>query len=419
MSRFIITRNSIDGSYFKGKNINLLCLFYLLLWTLVPAFSAITNHGIFRVLFAVILIAWILTAIQNIPRYVALKLTIQFGLFGFVLVLYSVIGYGDLGFYDIVNYLLLFGFSLNGVLYNKLNSKKLDSMIVMYSLTLLLLTTVTTMMALQMNPNAARLLTSSQTDQGASIVLRSQNVGAFDFIYGLVIVFPVLVSMLKSKLSKNLKIYCGMLAVVISICVIKSNFTTALLLLFVGFWLPGVFNNSKNMNLKLCTIILIVILVPLLLPCFLRSVYRSTSSILAREKIEGLLLYMNGIGQAEDVSSRVSLFKMSFSSFLKKPLYGVGGYYRTISVANVGKHAQFVDDLARYGILGGAPLLLFVFYSIKNCTTKSKITRSSFFSSIVIFLFLGFMNPIYNYGILTCFFVVSSTLSRYVDRGDK
>lgn len=417
MSRFIITRNTIDGIRFRGKNINLLCLAYLLLWTLVPAFSVITNRGVFRILFAVILFCWILTAVQNLPQNVVIKSTILFGSFAIIAIVYWAVGYGDLGFYDLVNYLLLFGFSLNSMLYSKINSKRLDSMILKYSMVLLSLTVLTTTVALQTNSNAARLLTSSQTDEGATMLLRSQNVGAFDFIYGLVIVFPALIAMLKNGRKKLMKVYACILIMGVFTCVIKSNFTTALLLMFMGFLLPYIFNGSKNTGVKLCMFILIAAVAPLSLPYFLRFVYNRTTSILAKEKIKGLLLFMSGIGGAEDVSSRVTLFKMSLISFLKNPLLGVGGYYRTTTIANVGKHAQFIDDLARYGIIGGIPLLWFIYNSIKKSTAHDRIMSTAFFPSVVIFCVLGFMNPIYNYGVLACFFIIASTLARYVDRG--
>lgn len=418
MSRLVIQVNSIDGIQFKGKIVNLLCLFYLMLWILVPAFSVIANRGIFRVLFAVIFFLWICTAIQNLPGDVVLTEVALFGIFALVQTLYGFIGYGDIQFYDAVNYYLLFGFAINSMLYSKIDSQKLDLFIIKYSMILLFITIVTTLIALHKNGNVARLLTASQTNADVTEQLRGENIGAFDFIYGLVVLFPVYIIAF-AKGEKVMKVLSSVMTVAILFCVIKSNFTTALLLIFVGIFLPFILNGSKNILVKIFIIVTIAIVVPIALPYFLGLVYAHTTSILAKEKINGLLLFMSGANGAEAVSSRVTLFKLSFKSFLNSPIIGVGGYYRTTTVAYVGKHAQFIDDLARYGMIGATPLLAFLHFSIKKSVSHSTLKESVLFPSIIIFVALGFLNPIYNYGILACFFIISTTMARYIDRRNK
>lgn len=417
----IISRNSIDGVLFKGKITNLMCLFYLVVWTLVPAFSVNTNSGIFRILFAVILFMWIITAIENLPPKVFFNAVALAGCFFVVMVSYGILHYGDLGFYDVVNYILLFGFAINSILYCRLDNVKLDRIILCFSLIIVLLTIVTTLMGLLTNSDVARLLTSSSTNESAANILRARNIGAFDFIYGLVIIFPVLVSMFRKTRNRFFKCCIFIMIILTSLCVIKSNFTTALILLFIGFWLPFVFSSGKNMVGKLLLIICIAIIASLLFPYFLKLIYSITTSILAKEKIMGILMFLNGTENAGDVTSRVSMFQLSLSNFLSNPIFGVGGYYRITMVLYVGKHAQFIDDLARYGIIGGIPILAFVIYCIKRSILikpDDSLYKSSLFPSIILFCLLGLLNPIYNYGILVSFFIVATTLARYIDRGN-
>ena len=420
-SCFSIARNSIDGIPFKRKIINLMCLFYILIWTLVPAFSVHTNRGMFRILFAIIVFMWILTAFENLPKRLLLNLIMLAGVFFVIMGLYAFLHYGDLGFYDVVNYVLLFGFALNSVLYYKIDSKKLDRRIIVASLFFVAVTSLTTVKGLLTNVNAARMLTSSSTDVNATELLRGQNIGAFDFIYGLVIIFPVLICAFRKTRKKLYKVCVLLMTILIVVCVVRANFTTALLLIFIGFWLPFIFSSEKNVIGKLLIISIIAIVLPILFPLFLKTMYNITTSTLAKEKIMAIFLYMNGSGNAGDVTSRVSLFKLSISSFLHNPIWGVGGYYRTTTASYIGKHAQFIDDLARYGIIGGIPLISFVIYSIKNSIYVKKngtLFKSSFFPSLIIFCLLGFLNPIYNYGVLVCFFIVATTMARYIDRGN-
>lgn len=415
----IIYLNAIEGIPFKRKCLNLFCLFYLLLWCLVPAFSIMTNRGVFRILFGLILTVWILTAIENLPKQLFIKVTLLMGGFLCVMGIYGFLGYGDIGFYDIINYVLLFGFALNGILYCKINSEKLDYIIITFAFLCLFLTTTTTLVGLLSNSSAARLLTSSSTNEGATKLLRSQNIGAFDFIYGLVILFPLLITTVMKAKGLVLRLVSFVLAILAVLCIIKSNFTTALLLLFLGACLPFFVLDKKNSIRNVVLVMVVTLLVRFVLPYFLEFVYSITTSILAKEKIAGVLLFMNGGSSANDVSSRVSLFELSLSSFIHNPFFGVGGYYRTTTVAYIGKHSQFVDDFARYGLLGGIPLTSFLFFSIKRCFSAEgtrPILNSPLFPSFVIFCLLGLLNPIYNYGILSSFFIIATTLARFLNR---
>lgn len=420
--KFIIHRSYIEGKHFKWKTANLMCLFYLLFWMLVPAFSVRASEFVSKVLFALVALIWIATAIANLPKQVVCKMAVPFGIFFSQMLLYVVIHFGDAGFYSTISYVLLFAFALNAAAYNRVDSRKLDLIILWYVLILLLITTSTTIIGLFQNGNASRLLTSSSTDIGTSVLLKQKNIGSFDLIYGLVIAFPTMSLAIKRRddVPTGMRIGFFALTILSVVCIIKSNFTTALLLLFVAAWLPVVFSNRSNIIAKLLLILIVTFLVPILLPYFLNFAAEITTSIYAKQKIENILLVLFGETSLDSISTRFSLFQLSLSSFLSSPVWGVGAYYNTSTVAYIGKHAQFMDDFARYGLLGGIPLMIFLKYSFGMCftgTRKKSLVSCTAFSSIVLLSLLGFMNPVYNYGILVCLFIVAATLSRLIERG--
>lgn len=399
---------------FKYMKLNLFCLSYLITWSLLPIFSVMTNSGIFRYSFGVMVALWFITAVINLPKKYVSIVIISMSSFLFIMFLYLVIGFGDLNLFDFVNYLLLFASGVNGYLYFFSGNKAVLKYITVISLLLVGVTTLTTNFALFTNAGVSRMLTSSSTDQAITLALRRANVGAFDFIYGLVILLPVFIEMLRNK-NSYIKID-GIVFLVISIvCIVKSNFTMALLLTIVTVVLSLVLHRRKNWMITVILCIVAVLITPYLLKLLLEYVYSIQTSILAKDKINGILLFLNGSGKISSVTDRTELMQISLKSFIESPIWGNGGYYRVTNTGIIGKHSQFIDDFARYGILGGIPLTQYVFSTIKRLKgDRQKNITDCFSISTIVFLMLGFLNPIYNYGILMCYFISASCIRQFL-----
>lgn len=403
---------------FKFKKCNLFCALYLTAWNLFPLFSVHTNHGFFRLLYGAIVAIWIITALINLKRETALIFVFLMFLFLLVPLIYLMIGRGDMRPSNLVNYLLLFGFGLNSSLYSELNDDRLDKLIVWASFLVISITCVTTIIGLFKYPDASRLLTSSSTDETTAFFLREKNIGAYDFIYGITICLIPFIFFWKTS-KKMAKLVLLPFLVLLIICVLISRFATAYLLLFISFLLLIIFYKKRRRIWPIVLIALVLlILAPFLLRFFLQALYNNTNSLLLKEKMQGILNVLDGKENIGETTSRFSLVIRSCKSFITNPFFGVGGYYSTSANNGVGQHCQFIDDFARFGILGGLPLLLFVVFSFAkiNYGFRGHIINRKVVVPIILFVFLGFLNPIYVYGILTCFYLISPACCRINNR---
>ena len=277
-------------------------------------------------------------------------------------------------------------------------------------------------MQLQINQDASRLLTSSSTDVNVQHILKMQNVGSFDFIYSIAIFLPVLVSFIIR--SKYPILYSKAIIILIvalyGYTILISNLTTALIMLFIGVLISGISGHGSITISKFLFYCLICALVtPLLLKVFLIFMEGRIDSIYAQSKIDGILGFLNGGGtqSLDDATSRTDLLKRSIKSFFDNPIFGVGGYYRIAWKSPIGQHSQFIDEFARYGILGGCFLLLTIVRTLRvniRSLKNGKIFNNPQIMAVMLFGVLGFMNPVFVYSIMIVTFIISPALSRLI-----
>ncbi len=96
--------------------------------------------------------------------------------------------------------------------------------------------------------------------------------------------------------------------------------------------------------------------------------------------------------------SRLRLYYTSIVSFVDNPIFGVGGYYKTATVANgIGNHSSWLDFLAMYGLVGCIPLML-CFLQIFYRNIKNIYYSDTRFVRIILWLFFmgyGLINPVF------------------------
>ncbi len=85
----------------------------------------------------------------------------------------------------------------------------------------------------------------------------------------------------------------------------------------------------------------------------------------------------------------------SFETFVDSPLLGIGYKYGnsfTLCKQNgVGSHSELLDALAKYGIIGGVPLLLVFFFQVRTiCRSSTSFSNIPF---IILFIILFTFNP--------------------------
>ena len=389
----------------------------MLLWAFLPVLAIYQSSILFKIPFLGAMGLWILTGLMQMSiksRRKCLRLIIPYML---LMYLYVFIGYGDLSIPTSFDYALLFGFVVNGIYYIEQPDLKFNKWCVRFSLLLLIVTAITTLAVLMVDGTAARSLTSSSSDDSVVMMYKSMNVGSFGFIYGLVVIIPMVFSYSLAQKNFFLKLVIWAITILFVVVVLMSNFTTALILLFIDFVLIIIAGSKlKSISSFWGILIVLAIIVPFLLTSFLSFMIQMSDSIYAQGKLEGILDVIHNQGSYDDTTSRGRLFLTSFHSFLESPIWGVGAWYSQADSRIVGQHAQFIDDLARYGLLGFIPLISFLIFGLKKIYYAFK--EKFFFNRkvlgpILIYFILGFLDPIYIPGLLASIFILVPMLDRF------
>lgn len=397
---------------------NILCFMYICAWIMLPAFRNATDSGIFRFVFFAVSGIWFITSIMVksnwIDSILPAFLTVMF--FLLFVTIYYIFGYGDVRANIFITPFFILLCASMGWFYNYMNNEKVDKILIRTTIACFIVTALTTIYNLRINMNASRKLASSSTPIEERLYLESRNIGSFDFIYGILILLPMLIFIIKSmKMQKKTMFLNIMIILLIIICIALANFTIAYF--FLGISLLLIFIPAKR-DLKVTGIIIAavsVVCLPIIINVLiyiLSIVVNYIPSIMTRNKINKIISLLSGNIEITDLSQRVSLLMNSISSFISSPLIGIGAYYNSYDI--VGGHSQFIDDFARYGIFGATPLIMFFRkfrrYILKNISDIS--LKNAYILSWLYFVILGLLNPVYGYGILFAVFVVLPTVIR-------
>lgn len=207
-------------------------------------------------------------------------------------------------------------------------------------------TTITSILGVIANPQAARLITYAGNDEQEDIVIRLLNIGGLAFFQGLVITVPIWVSFISQQ---KYRIFSIVMLVLIFIGLLHASFTISIILFFVAILLGYMANKASATKIFIFACVLLLVFV---VPWEQVLVYFAERTNNAR--IHDRLLSLADTwasGAAEgDLKARVELYGASLDTFLRHP-FGVGPEYTYVDFQNgIGYHSQILDDMARYGI---------------------------------------------------------------------
>ncbi len=214
---------------------------------------------------------------------------------------------------------------------------------------LLIITLITTVIGLIRFPQASRILaTIEDTDDAMFITYNWNNIGGYEFIYTLVLLYPLVILAYKQKkLSTAVMV---LLAVAIGSVIVLSEYTTALLLFLLSSCLLLVKRDLTTRNLIFFAIagVLALTLFSNLFSDFLLWLADLFDSETLQERLTALAGGQTGLENSE--SDRIFLYEKSLETFFTHPILGTmfsGG-------GGSGGHSQTLDTLAIYGTVGGA-----------------------------------------------------------------
>ena len=246
----------------------------------------------------------------------------------------------------------------------------------------LIVTSITTIIGLQIYPDASRYLaTVADANETKNILYNFMNIGGYQFVYSLVLIYPVIIYGYKRKKIHLffLIIFAGLTLFVI----LYSGYTIALLLFLISTIFIFLRKNLSSRN-----VLIIIIFALILLAIFYRYIsdfFNFLADIIDNKNIEERLRALAGGREGLEASddNRLDLYLLSITTFLKNPLFGAmfnSDYYHYI-----GGHSFILDMLGLYGLFG-LFLLVFMYRFIYKTFFKTYKNKTGY--GFVFWMFL-------------------------------
>lgn len=307
----------------------------------------------------------------------------------FINFIYMVIGYDKQINLYFLNYVRLMITSVLFVYYSKNKEYKTMNIILIYSISILIVVNLITIIANICYPNLSRVLST-----GIKLKMNTYGIGSYQHVYAIILLLIVsILSINKEKILKkhNVERIIYVLFIITSlIMVIITEFAIAIILLGIGLLLGIIIKYNNKRILIIFGIISIVIIIfqrPLgkLLIDISDSIKSYNMSM--RVKDIGIMLNEQNIENTIDLNIRVEMYTKSLDEFIKSPIIGKGN-------VETGKHSTLLDSMAKYGIIGCIPFILMLYTLIIGSmnSIQNKYNKKLYGICIIIFLILMLVN---------------------------
>ena len=246
---------------------------------------------------------------------------------------------------------------LFGMLLMKESGPKVVRFLVIVLAIAVLITVLSTTIGSIFYPEASRFLaTVEESDNPQLRFFNRINIGGYEFVYTAILLYPAAIFAYKQK--KLHLVFAVIAAVLMLFMSLNSGYTTALLLWLATtatFFFPRNLNKRWVLILLVVTVIVVVFFLPFFSPG-IKTVAKQIDNEDISHRLTALADGSEGIRSSED--DRIALYELSFTSFLKSPLFGnvlgTGG--------GNGGHSFLLDFAAQYGLVG--IVLLVVMYRL-------------------------------------------------------
>ena len=246
-------------------------------------------------------------------------------------------------------------------------------------------------------PLASRLMATSRGDEYSKM-----GAGGYGFAYLLMLSYPVLLYISKKEKNKVLKVLYVFMMVFFVLTLIKCEYTTCLLLLFLGIIIYISFNSNVLVNVIIWSIFVMCLIFGIGMDdifMFLARLFEGTEVIAVRLRDVAGAFSNEGFDGMD--SSRYELYIESVEGFINSPFVGTAYSFEMIK----GGHSTVLDTLAVYGLVGFTAVVYAIvsgYKNIKKCVQDKKVYQLT----ILLFWVLSILNPtlyIYQLGIIVFF----------------
>ncbi len=325
------------------------------------------------------------------------------------------VGRGENGYWALIYTIMFMTVYMIDYLYGMYNERYVLNGLIYVALFVFAAHSLISIFMLAKEPFIARSFNAYYFDDIAKYApLEYKGLGSYTFFTSLAIAIPIFIfitARLKHRILPTILIllsvagcfyaaYAGLIMMLIV--------TLLVLLIYAFIFYPNKKHKRAMVAILLIAIVLIINLFAWILPHDTNEMYKA--------KLRSLLLTTIEIDIAPQVEkpgegtsdaekkleeiegSRFEFYMVSLKTFLKHPLFGVGPYFKTATVANgIGNHSSWLDYLAMYGLLGCSPLIAFFILVFRRSVklTNYSATKVMRFTGWALFMGYGFLNPVF------------------------
>ena len=281
---------------------------------------------------------------------------------------------------------------INVFLYNRdFHGLKIVTLV---GLIIIVVTSVLTLFIVTKDPHAvrdmARSIVAGKDIRSIQLYQRT-GLASFGLVHALPFLYPVLIFHVKAKGKIVFRFCCFCAVVVTFIMVLKTHFTTPLILSTFGILCALFLSQNQGRNLLLgifLSMFCVLFVNDNILIYGLRTIQPFFQNTLTAEKIDDVILSITLRKKEGDVK-RIDASIKSWKTFLRSPFYG------NFDKKQAGGHAYFLDRLAYFGFVGAIPFFMFFYYMFKKIfLLLDSARRTCFLVSILIFFILGCLKNI-------------------------
>lgn len=343
-------------SFFKKLNYKSFVLIFLLFFGIMPIIpravsTYLTTYSYMALVVAVVLFTIVACRIANVRDFILFSL--PFILYQLIVLLFNRSDEILLAGYQVLLFLMpaFIGYYL---VTHPFYSQVYTSVIVIAYL----VTGITTIIGCMKYPDAARILASTETSQDPIAVMYSwMNIGGYGFVYSMVLLYPFVVLAFKMKRLRLIPMI--LITVMMFVTVISAEYTYAFMLMMITalmLILPRDIS-IKRFILLMLVFTLAVFLFRTTVAAIISAIGDYLGNSTMTDKINVIFLGTDSVEGFDD--DRGALYMLSIESFLKNPLFG------SLPSGNAltGGHSFILDNLARFGLVGGG-LMIFMYRGI-------------------------------------------------------
>ena len=264
------------------------------------------------------------------------------------------------------------------------------------------ITAITTAIGNLRHPGASRMLATSLREYNVSLYNQyvSENIGGFSFIYGLMMVMPLVIYMMKKRKVNLLLATAGLIFA--GAAVVCSEYTTALIVFVAN--MPLLLFKGLTTK-KIILLIVICIIVMAIASTVIASAIDEISELFSSQTISSRLKYIaatlrgeDNLSDIEGSSDRMTLYKKAWDEILESNFLGNWG------ATDGSGHSMMLDTVVKYGVLGIALIAIMYgfIYKFAIYPYRKKEYYPYFVWVYLISIFLAALNPDPNLFVLIC-----------------